>query len=107
MPAKRKVSGGDDRGGGKKPRLDPDPAPRRSTRAPKPKSVFSPSAQPVPPEDPVPGPTKSTTLPPSSRNWKKNLPRSHGMSSAGIIEFSADIIDRAAGVISAMSHRRG
>ena len=54
MPAKRKVSSGGDGGGGKKARVDPEPAPRRSSRAPKPKSIFSPSAQPVPPDDPVP-----------------------------------------------------
>ena len=105
MPAKRKVSSSGDGGGGKKARVDPEPAPRRSTRAPKPKSVFSPSAQPVPPDDPLPGTSKPTTLPPSPRNWKKSLPRSHGTFAAGLIESSAAIIYQAAGVIAALSHR--
>ena len=106
MPAKRKGSSSGDGGGGKKARVDPEPAPRRSTRAPKPKSVFSPSAQPIPPDDPLPGTSKPITLPPSPRNWKKSLPRSHGMFNAGLIESSAAIIHLAAGVIAAASHRR-
>ena len=106
MPAKRKVSSSGDGGGGKKARVDPEPAPRRSTRAPKPKSVFSPSAQPVPPDDPY-------LVHLSRLHYRHHLEigrrvfQDHTVCfDAGLIESSAAIIYRAAGVIAAASHRR-